>query len=65
MPQNPEIEDPAVAARFSYREMTAAVDRAYAVPKDQPLPVRQVFADLLATRGAQIKVEPDKFVPVP
>jgi hypothetical protein len=30
----------------SYAEVTAAMDQAYAVPPDQPLPVDQIFASL-------------------
>lgn len=57
MPQN--VEEPGGGVWFTYLEMTAAVDRAYAVPKDRPLPIRQVFSELLASRAPQPTLEPD------
>jgi hypothetical protein len=56
---SPIVEEPGGGAWFSYREMTAAVDRAFAVPKDQPLPVRQMLSELLASRVPQPAPEPE------
>ena len=37
----------------SYAELTAEMDRAYAVPPDQPLPVDRVFTSLAAQAGRE------------
>jgi hypothetical protein len=44
----------------SYREVTAALDRIFAQPEDQPLRVADAFAELAtkATKVAQSEPEP-------
>jgi hypothetical protein len=37
-----------------YDEMAAAVDRAYAVAPDEPLPVRRMFAELVAAAKPEV-----------
>ena len=43
----------------SYAEVAAAMDRAYAVPSDQPLPADQVFAALAREASREAPTHPN------
>jgi hypothetical protein len=38
---------------FGYDELIAAIDRAYAVPAEEPLPLEALFTELRAATGPQ------------
>jgi len=53
----------------TYEEVAAAIDRAYAIPPDQPLPIARVFAELAEGAGLRIppagQRSPDRQIPEP
>ena len=49
----------------SYEEMTAAIDRIYAVPEDQPLAVGEAFAGLAAHARPPAPAKPSLAGPEP
>jgi hypothetical protein len=64
MPQAIFIKGCGRMACATYAEVVAAMDRAYALPRDQPLPVDQIFASLAREADCE-RPSPEAFPPAP
>jgi len=60
MPRLATIEGCGNMACSTYEEMTAALDRVYAVEEDQPLPIGQAFAAIALQASREAEAPADR-----